>query len=94
MFGVLFAINSSLHGYLIVAFAREDGVSLDVGFYLMANAMGRLLGTVVSGWIYQACGLSACLAWSGGSFYSRRRCRWHCRVTKGMYQRLRDGEGS
>jgi len=64
VFGVLFAINSSLHSYLIVAFASEDGVSLDVGFYYMANAMGRLLGTVLSGWIYQAYGLSACLAWS------------------------------
>ena len=44
VFGVLFAINSSLHSYLIVSYAAEDGVSLDVGFYYMANAMGRLLG--------------------------------------------------
>jgi len=65
LFGVLFAINSSLHSYLIVAFASEDSVSLDVGFYYMANALGRLLGTVLSGWIYQAYGLPACLAWSG-----------------------------
>jgi len=62
MFGVLFAINSSLHSYLIVSYAREDGVSLDVGFYYMANAMGRLLGTLLSGWIYQMQGLAACLA--------------------------------
>ena len=60
-FGVLFALNSALHSYLIVSYAREDGVSLDVGFYYMANAGGRLLGTVLSGAIYQAWGLAACL---------------------------------
>ena len=48
VFGVLFALNSALHSYLIVSYASEDGVSLDVGFYYMANAMGRLLGTVLS----------------------------------------------
>jgi len=61
IFGAIFAINSSLHSYLIVHFAGEDGVSLDVGFYYMANAMGRLLGTVLSGWVYQMHGLIACL---------------------------------
>ena len=61
VFGVLFAINSSLHSYLIVSYAAEDGVSLDVGFYYMANAMGRLLGTVLSGWVFQLAGLAACL---------------------------------
>lgn len=67
LFGVLFAINSSLHSYLIVSYANADGVSLDVGFYYMANAMGRLLGTVLSGWIYQVAGLEACL-WVSGAF--------------------------
>ncbi|MBL1378175.1 organoarsenical effux MFS transporter ArsJ [Zobellella iuensis] len=66
VFGVLFAINSSLHSYLIVSYAGADGVSLDVGFYYMANAMGRLLGTVLSGWVYQQYGLEACLWVSGG----------------------------
>lgn len=61
LFGGLFAINSSLHSYLIVSYAQDDGVSLDVGFYYMANAMGRLLGTVLSGWVYQAHGLISCL---------------------------------
>lgn len=61
LFGVLFAVNSSLHSYLIVSYAKEDGVSLDVGFYYMSNALGRLLGTLLSGWIYQAYGLAACL---------------------------------
>lgn len=60
-FGVLFAINSSWHSYLIVHYARADGVSMDVGFYYMANAMGRLMGTLLSGWLYMAYGLSACL---------------------------------
>lgn len=60
-FGLLFAINSSLHSYLIVSYAAEDGVSLDVGFYYMANAMGRLLGTVLSGWLFQRAGLEVCL---------------------------------
>lgn len=61
-FGVVFAVNSSLHSYLIVSYAHGDGVSLDVGFYYMANAMGRLLGTVLSGWLYMAYGLQMCLS--------------------------------
>ncbi len=59
--GVLFAITSALHSYLIVSYAGADGVSLDVGFYYMANALGRLLGTVLSGWVFQAAGIGACL---------------------------------
>ncbi|MBV1870027.1 MAG: organoarsenical effux MFS transporter ArsJ [Gammaproteobacteria bacterium] len=61
IFGALFAVNSSLHSYLIVSYAGEDKVSLDVGFYYMANAMGRLIGTVLSGWLFQDYGLVACL---------------------------------
>ncbi len=61
IFGALFAVNSSLHSYLIVSYAKEDGVSLDVGFYYMSNALGRLIGTLLSGWVYQAYGLTACL---------------------------------
>ncbi len=61
LFGGVFAVNSSLHSYLIVSYAGEDGVSLDVGFYYMANAMGRLAGTILSGWVFQQWGLSACL---------------------------------
>lgn len=66
-FGVVFALNSALHSYLILSYAREDGVSLDVGFYYMANAAGRLLGTVLSGWVYQVAGLQACL-WLSSAF--------------------------
>jgi predicted MFS family arabinose efflux permease len=66
LFGAVFAINSSLHSYLIVSYAGKDGVSLDVGFYYMSNAMGRLLGTLLSGWVFQlagqgSAGLQACL---------------------------------
>lgn len=61
LFGVLFAVNSSLHSYLIVSYAKSDGVSLDVGFYYMSNALGRLIGTVLSGWVFQSHGMVACL---------------------------------
>lgn len=61
VFGAIFAVNSSLHSYLIVSYADQQNVSLDVGFYYMANAMGRLLGTVLSGWVFQYAGLQACL---------------------------------
>ncbi|OUS17696.1 MFS transporter [Gammaproteobacteria bacterium 50_400_T64] len=61
VYGILFAINSSLHSYLIVAYAQRNGVSLDVGFYYMANAAGRLAGSLLSGLIYQWQGLEACM---------------------------------
>ncbi|GHE19668.1 organoarsenical effux MFS transporter ArsJ [Halomonas urumqiensis] len=61
LFGAVFAVNSSLHSFLIVKMARGDGVSLDVGFYYMANAMGRLIGTLLSGWLYMSAGLPATL---------------------------------
>ncbi|MCP4791068.1 MAG: organoarsenical effux MFS transporter ArsJ [Gammaproteobacteria bacterium] len=61
IFGLVFAINSSIHSYLIVSYAATDGTSLDVGFYYMANAAGRLLGTLLSGWVFLQGGLVACL---------------------------------
>ncbi|MDJ0995044.1 MAG: organoarsenical effux MFS transporter ArsJ [Dinoroseobacter sp.] len=61
-FGGVFAINSSLHSYLILAFTRSDRVTMDVGFYYMSNAAGRLLGTLLSGISYQLGGLPLCLA--------------------------------
>ncbi len=67
IFGAVFAVNSSMHSYLIVSYANSDGVSMDVGFYYMANAMGRLIGTVLSGWVFQAFGLIACL-WVSAAF--------------------------
>jgi len=60
-FAIVFAVNSSLHSYVIIALAKTDGVSMDVGFYYMANAMGRLLGTVLSGVVFQLYGIEYCL---------------------------------
>lgn len=61
-FGVVFAVNSALHSFLILAFTRDDRVTMDVGFYYMSNAAGRLLGTLLSGVSYQLGGLTLCLA--------------------------------
>jgi predicted MFS family arabinose efflux permease len=65
IFGSFFAVNSSIHSYLIVAYARDEGTSMDVGFYYMANAAGRLVGIILSGVVYQSYGLAACLLTSG-----------------------------
>ena len=61
VFGIVFAINSVVHSYLIVAWSAHDKVAMNVGFYYMANAGGRLTGTVLSGVIYQSQGLIGCL---------------------------------
>ncbi len=66
LFGVIFAINSAVHSYLILAYSDHDKVATNVGFYYMANAGGRLVGTVLSGWVYQQQGLEGCLWWSAG----------------------------
>ena len=66
IFAIDFAINSAVHSYLILAYSSNDQVSVDVGFYYMANATGRLIGTVLSGWAYQNWGLEGCLWWSAG----------------------------
>ena len=61
VFGIVFAVNSTLHSYLILALAKTETVALDVGFYYMANAAGRLLGTLLSGWVFLEYGFIACL---------------------------------
>jgi uncharacterized membrane protein len=61
LFGFVFAVNSSVHSYLILAFTSEERVTMDVGFYYMSNAAGRLLGTLLSGVSYQIGGLPLCL---------------------------------
>ena len=63
-FGAVFALNSTVHSYLILAYSDSDKVALNVGFYYMANAAGRLTGTLLSGWVYQTQGLTGCLWWS------------------------------
>ena len=65
LFGFVFAVNSSAHSYLILAFASTERVTMDVGFYYMSNASGRLLGTLLSGFSYQIGGLPLCLATAG-----------------------------
>ena len=67
IFGVLFAMNSAVHSYLILSYADNDKVAMNVGFYYMANACGRLAGTVLSGLLYEWNGLTACL-WASTAF--------------------------
>jgi MFS family permease len=66
-FGIAFAMNSAVHSYLILAYADSDKVAMNVGFYYMANAIGRLAGTILSGLLYQWHGLTACL-WVSAAF--------------------------
>ena len=61
VFGVVFAMNSSIHSYMVLAYTDAESVSLNVGFYYMANAAGRLLGTVLSGALFLVGGLPVCL---------------------------------
>ena len=61
IFGIVFAINSTVHSYLIVAYSDAEKASLGIGFYYMANAIGRLTGTFLSGFVFQYWGLLACL---------------------------------
>ena len=77
LFGYVFAVNSSVHSYLILAFTNDDRVTRDIGFYYMSNAAGRLIGTLLSGVSYQVGGLPLCLATAGvmaaGSWVAVRR---------------------
>jgi MFS family permease len=61
IFGFVFAINSSIHSFLILNYTNKDRVTLDVGFYYMSNAFGRLIGTLLSGLTYEYGGLTTCL---------------------------------
>jgi len=64
VFGIAFAVNSSVHSYLVLAYAGSEKAAEDVGFYYAANALGRFLGTLMSGLLYQGFGLSGALAGS------------------------------
>ena len=64
IFGAAFAVNSSLHSYLILAYAGSEKAAEDVGFYYAANAAGRFAGTLLSGLLYQMGGITACLTGS------------------------------
>jgi MFS family permease len=79
LFGFVFAVNSSVHSYLILAFGSAERITRDVGFYYMANAAGRLIGTLLSGVSFQIGGLPLCLAAAGvmalASWLAARRLR-------------------
>ncbi|MBK5234004.1 MAG: organoarsenical effux MFS transporter ArsJ [Thermoleophilia bacterium] len=66
-FGFIFAMNSAVHSYLVLSYADNDRVAMNVGFYYMANAGGRLMGTILSGALYQWFGLVGCL-WASAIF--------------------------
>ena len=61
VFGFVFAVNSSLHSFLILQYTDKERVSLDVGFYYMSNAFGRLTGTLLSGLCFELGGFTLCL---------------------------------
>jgi predicted MFS family arabinose efflux permease len=61
LFGLVFATNSSVHSFLVLAYSKDDDVALNVGFYYMANAGGRLLGTLLSGLLFQLGGVTGCM---------------------------------
>jgi len=67
LFGLIFALSSSVHSYLILAYSDGDQIALNVGFYYMANAAGRLVGTLLSGVMYQVSGVAGCL-WASALF--------------------------
>ena len=70
VFGFVFALNSAVHSYLILAFGAADRITRDVGFYYMANAAGRLVGTLLSGVSYQLGGVGLCLATAGAMAFA------------------------
>jgi hypothetical protein len=93
VFGAVFALNSAVHSYLILAYTDSDKVAMSVGFYYMANAAGRLAGTVLSGALYQwglqsgpSNGLIACLWASSASCWWPACCRCCCHATSAAQQ--------
>ncbi len=73
VFGLVFAVNSSIHSYLIVAYSDVDKVALNVGFYYMANAIGRFSGTLLSGILYQLAGVTGAL-WASAAMLAIAVC--------------------
>lgn len=68
LFSVSFALNSAVHSFLIAAYAQRDAISLNIGAYYSANALGRLCGTLLSGWCYSQWGISGALLAAGVAF--------------------------
>lgn len=82
VFGIIFAINSAVHSYLILAFTTSDQIALNVGFYYMANACGRLLGTLLSGIMFLIGGLNTCLWASAAMLILATALTWPLRCKK------------
>jgi predicted MFS family arabinose efflux permease len=76
IFGIVFAVNSSVHSYLILAYAGSEKAAEDVGFYYAANALGRFAGTLLSGLLYQWSGITACLAGSAAMLFACFLITW------------------
>lgn len=76
LFSVGFAINSAVHSFLIAAYAEEGAVSLDIGLYYSANALGRLFGTLASGWCYLEWGIIGAMIGAGVMFIPAAILAW------------------
>ena len=92
VFGAVFAVNSSLHSYLVLALSRGERTAMDVGFYYAANAVGRLLGTLLSGLSYQLGGIALCLA--AATAMALGSLLWAARLARGASAADRDGASS
>lgn len=82
LFGVAFAVNSSVHSYLVLAYAGSEKAAEDVGFYYAANALGRFIGTLLSGLLYQWGGLLYALIGSGVMLLLCWACTWRLPLEK------------
>jgi predicted MFS family arabinose efflux permease len=97
VFGAIFAAASAIHSYLIVSYAKADKASLAIGFYYSANALGRLVGTIVSGAAFQyagegAEGLTSCLWISAFLVVAATGLTWALRSAENRHQRVLTGE--
>lgn len=76
LFSVAFAVNSAVHSFLIAAYAEEGAVSLDIGLYYSANSLGRLVGTLASGWCYLEWGIIGAMVCAGAMFIPAAILAW------------------
>jgi hypothetical protein len=86
LFSVGFAVNSAVHSFLIAAYAEEGAVSLDIGLYYSANALGRLFGTLASGWCYLEWGIIGAMIGAGLLFIPAALLAWPLPVPRKVMQ--------
>ncbi|NBU64095.1 MAG: MFS transporter [Chloroflexia bacterium] len=84
VFSLLFALNSAVHSYLIAAYAARDAISLNIGFYYSANALGRLVGTLLSGWCYVQWGIVGSMLVAAIMFLPAALCAWPLPAPRGQ----------